>query len=60
MVEMDIKTVVGYENPGGQALDLEVFEMISHYDVTVHNGTEVLLQSSGYGFNEWSNIIIFE
>lgn len=45
------------QNPGGKGLNLIVFEMLSMYTYKLYHEDSLVLTSSGFGFNEWSDLV---
>jgi hypothetical protein len=61
-LEMEYKAKLSNDNPGGRGLDLSVFEQLSFYDVKLYkkngDGWTLLVNPTGWGFSEWSNVIV--
>lgn len=60
---IDYATITSGPNPGGQGLDLLVFEQVSQFNVSLsqsdgNGGWNVVVASAGLGFNEWSDLLI--
>jgi len=61
-LSLDYATVTSGVNPGGTALNLLVFEQISQFNVTLYQsdgkgGWVLKVNSTGLGFNEWSDVV---
>jgi len=62
LLQMEYKAKLSNENPGGRGLDLSVFEQLSNYNVELYQknstgGWTLLVNPTGWGFSEWSNVI---
>jgi len=63
LFEMDYQAKLSNYNPGGRGLDLSVFEQLSNYNVAFYQknstgGWSLLVSTTGWGFSEWSNVVI--
>lgn len=61
-LEIEYKAKLSNTNPGGRGLNLSVFEQLSHYNVRLYgrkeDAWELLVNPTGWGFSEWSNIVV--